>query len=264
MLHGIQPEAVELEAFNPIRRILDQEFAGLGLVVIEARKEGFEPGGKLSLIVPSAEVLGAVRKGQGTEPIWVFMKERVILVYMGENEIQKNTEIFGLGDLDQFGQGIRASETGLHLGGGYGPITVVAGVPAPRLLIFLKRGRGILVYGGKPKGVDSDFFKVALLHQALQTRKIPSEILGGAFNLGIRWWIVRGVTINHAIDQGHIEDVIVPVAARLRVIAHPSSSGNSRGAIWSHSQATNPRKVGKVLARNFPMLGIDGFDGGFL
>ena len=64
MFDGIQAEAVEVKALDPVRRIFNQVVAGLGLVVIEAGEKRFKPSGKLSLVVPFTQVFASVGQGE--------------------------------------------------------------------------------------------------------------------------------------------------------------------------------------------------------
>ena len=64
MFDGIQAEAVEVKALDPVRRIFNQVVAGLGLVVIEAGEKRFKPSGKLGFVIPFAEVFASVGQGE--------------------------------------------------------------------------------------------------------------------------------------------------------------------------------------------------------
>ena len=87
MLHGIKTEAVEVEALDPIHGIVDEESAPRGIIV-EAWQEWLEPGSELGFVVPLSEIPGAVRQHQRAEPIRVLFEDGVLVMNMGENEIQ--------------------------------------------------------------------------------------------------------------------------------------------------------------------------------
>ena len=165
VFHCIETEAVEVESFDPIDGVRDEETGCSRLIVVKAGEKRFKPGGELGFRIPFAEILCAIGQHQRPEPVGMIFKGGMIFVNMGENEIQNDAEAVSSGGFGQSQQSLVATEAGLHLGRGERPVAVVACVPVARGKILLEGLGWVLVHGGEPESVDAEFFEVAVFDQ---------------------------------------------------------------------------------------------------
>ena len=85
MFHRVETEAVEVESFDPIDGVGDEEMGRSRLIVVKAGEKRFEPGGELGLGIPFAEIFRAIGESERAEPVGMILVDRIILVDVGEN-----------------------------------------------------------------------------------------------------------------------------------------------------------------------------------
>jgi hypothetical protein len=253
---GIEAESVEVESFDPIDGVGDEKLGGGGLVVVKSGKKRFEPGGELGLGIPFAEIFSSIGESERAEPVGMILKGRMILMNVGEDEIQNDAKAVPAGGFGQRKQSFVATEAGLYLGGGERPVAVVARIPATWGKILLKRLRRVLVDGGEPESVDAEFFEVAVFDQLANTDQVASEILCRFFDFGIGGGIIFWISIDHPIDEGEVDDVIETVGIGLGFGSSAGTGRSGESAVLAHGGETDPRVGRKRGGIDFPATGL--------
>jgi hypothetical protein len=186
----------------------------------------------------------------------MILKGRMILVNVGEDEIEKDAETVPAGGFGQSQQSFVAAEAGLHLGGGERPVAVVARIPAAWGEILFEGLGWVLVHGGEPESVDAEFFEVAVFDQLTNSDQIASEILRRFFDLGIGSRIIFRISIDHPIDEGEVDDVIEAVGIRLGFGVDAGTGRAGESAILTHGGEADPRVGRKRGGIDFPAAGL--------
>ena len=82
---GIEAESVEVESFDPIDGVGNEETGRIRLIVVEAGEERFEPCGELGFRIPFAEIFRSIGESERAEPVGMILEDRIILMDVGEN-----------------------------------------------------------------------------------------------------------------------------------------------------------------------------------
>ncbi len=93
VLDRVEPEAIEVVLIRPPGRIVDQRRHGLGLGKIEGRHVRLEPGREL-VIVPTAQVFGAIGQLERAEPVAMLFPPGMLSVDVMQNEICNHFQTF--------------------------------------------------------------------------------------------------------------------------------------------------------------------------
>ena len=120
----------------------------------------------------------------------------------------------------------------------------------------MKRLRRVLVDGGEPESVDAEFLEVAVFDKLTNADEVAPEILRRFFDLGIGGRIIFGIAIEHAIDEGEVDDVIEAVGIGLGFGSGAGTGRAGESAVLTHGGEANPGIGGEGGGIDFPAAGL--------
>ena len=179
----------------------------------------------------------------------------MFLVDVMQNQIGDDFHSVPMRGFDQGAEFFGRTDVRVELGRGDRPVTVITGVPAMRLGIFLVGLGRIAIQRCDPDGVDVELFEVAILDFLPDPGQVASVKVCRPVHFGIIDRVIVGpVAVCKPIGKSVVHDRVLPAKG---------NGGANRAArhVAAHAVLVRrdyPDKSGRVLGqRDFDLVSVD-------
>ena len=172
-----------------------------------------EPGGE-ALIVPQSEVLAAVGKVEGRNPVGMGLQDGRPEVEMVGHVVEDDIHAAGMGRIEQLAELVGRAETVVELRGVDGPVAMVTRKTGERLLVESPGVARVLCDGRNPERRDAERIEETGLDPVGDAAQVAALVVDLRQHVGpAEGRIVGRIAVVETVDHQRIEHLRLPVAA---------------------------------------------------